>query len=103
MSINKRFLKSKPVCEVTFRIPQEDGKDFKKASLVGDFNNWDTTVHQMKKIKKDGSFSISVDLPTGSEYQFKYLLDGRQWSVDRTADRQVTSHFSNSENSVVSL
>ena len=41
------------------------------------FNNWDKSANRMKKLVKDGSFSVVVDLEVGKEYEFKYLLDGR--------------------------
>ena len=37
MSVKKQFIKTKPVCKVTFTI---DAKDATSASVVGDFNNW---------------------------------------------------------------
>jgi hypothetical protein len=40
MSIKKQFLKSKPVCKVTFRVPEEIGNSAKTAHVVGDFNDW---------------------------------------------------------------
>ena len=35
MGIKKQFLKSKPVCKVTFIVPAEDAK---KVAVVGTFN-----------------------------------------------------------------
>ena len=103
MSIQKKILKSKPVCKVTFRIPPEIGENYKTASVVGDFNSWNHKKHRMTKLKKDGSFSIILDLETGKEYQFRYLLDGKEWSNDSQADKHVTTHFGDSENSVLVL
>jgi hypothetical protein len=40
MSIKKQYLKSKPVCKVTFRIPKEVANGTRMAALVGEFNNW---------------------------------------------------------------
>ena len=57
----------------------------------------------MKKIKKDGSFSLTVDLETGKDYQFKYLLDGNYWMNENDADRQATTHYGDSQNSILSL
>ena len=37
MAIKKQFLKSKPVCKVTFSLPAEEAK---KVSVVGSFNEW---------------------------------------------------------------
>lgn len=103
MSITKKYLKSKPICKVTFRIPAEIGVNHKTAFLLGDFNNWEKTANRMKKLVKDGSFSLVVDLEAGKEYEFKYLLDDNVWLNDDSADKQVTTHFGDSSNSVVSV
>ena len=103
MSISKKYLKSKPICKVTFRVPAEVGLKHNKAVVLGSFNNWDKTSNRMKKLVKDGSFSIVVDLECGKEYEFKYLLDDDVWFNDESADDQVTTHFGDSSNSVVSV
>lgn len=103
MSISKKYLKSKPICKVTFRIPAEVGIKHKKAFVLGTFNDWDKTSNRMKKLVKDGSFSVVVDLESGKEYEFKYLLDDDVWYNDANADDQVTTHFGDSSNSVVSV
>jgi hypothetical protein len=54
------------------------------------------------KASKTGSFSASVDLESGQEYQFRYLLDGTRWENDSEADKYVPSEFG-SENSVIIL
>ena len=103
MSITKKYLKSKSICKVTFRVPAEVGVNHKMAFILGDFNNWDKSANRMKKLVKDGSFSVVVDLETGKEYEFKYLLDGNIWLNDDSADKQITTHFGDSSNSVVSV
>jgi hypothetical protein len=101
MSISKRYLKSKPVCKVTFKIPAEIGINYKKANILGSFNNWNYTSDRMKKLVKDGSFSIVLDLEINKEYEFKYLLDDKVWLNETSADKQVTTHFGDSSNSIV--
>lgn len=103
MSIKKQFLKSKPICKVTFRIPKNEAKDFSSASIVGSFNEWNPEAHKMKKLKKDGSFTTVIPFEKGSEIHFRYLLDGKHWSNDAEADKQVTNEFGDSENSVLIL
>jgi 1,4-alpha-glucan branching enzyme len=103
MSLKKQFLKSKPECKVTFKIPKEVSGNHKKASLVGDFNNWDAKKHTMKKLKTDGSFSITLNLETGKAYQFRYLLDDEKYVNEPAADKQVVTHFGDSENSLLEL
>ena len=53
------------------------------------------------KKKKDGSFSIEIELEKGKEYQFRYLLDGKHWENDWAADKYIPAPFSHTDNSVV--
>lgn len=103
MALKKRYRKSKPGCKVTFKIPKEISSAHTKASVVGDFNGWDEKKHPMKKLKSDGTFSISIDLDTGKSYQFRYLLDGNHYVNEPEADKQIVTHFGDSENSVIEL
>lgn len=102
MSIKKNVLKSNK-CKVSFKIGAEAAKDFGSASLVGDFNNWDPSKEVMKKLKKDGSFSIQKTFEAGKEYQFKYVLDGSNWSNDPEADKFAATEYADSQNSVLVL
>jgi 1,4-alpha-glucan branching enzyme len=98
--MNKRFLKSKPVCKVTFELPAQAANGVLKVSLVGDFNGWDPAATPLKR-RKDGAFSAMLDLPSGREYQFRYLIDGERWENDWAADNYVPNPVGGSENSVV--
>ncbi|MCG8318332.1 MAG: isoamylase early set domain-containing protein [Cytophagales bacterium] len=101
MSIKKQYLKSKPLCKVTFSLPKESANSAKKVNVVGEFNDWNEKALPMKKLK-DGSFKVTQDLSVGQEYQFKYLLDGEVWENDSNADKYVANEFT-TENSVVVL
>ena len=99
--IKKQFLKSKPVCKATFTLPAEAAPEAEKVVLVGDFNDWDTTEGiEMKKLK-NGTFKVVVDLESGKEYQFRYLIDNDTWENDWEADNYVQTPFG-VDNSVVS-
>lgn len=102
MSIQKKFLKSKPICKVTFRLDQELAADAQEAYLVGEFNNWETSATPMQKLK-NGSFKATVDLEQNKSYQFRYLIGNDAWQNDDAADRYVPSGVSFEENSVVEL
>jgi 1,4-alpha-glucan branching enzyme len=102
MSIRKQYLKSKPVCKATFRIPEEMGNSAKTAHIVGEFNNWTFFSTPMKKLKS-GAFTATLDLKKGREYQFRYLLDRKNWENDAEADKFAPSPFGDSENSVIVL
>ena len=102
MSLTKKFLKSKPVCKVTFKLQSDSAKEAKKATILGDFNDWNPKKGLMKKLK-NGSFTATMDLDSGKEYQFRYLLDGETWENDDQADQYVPTGVSYDENCVVSV
>lgn len=99
MSITKKFLKSKPVVKVTFRLPKDVAKNANEAAVVGDFNEWTPATTPMKSLKS-GGFTTTVELEQGKEYQFRYLINGQEWTNDESADKYVPSPFG-TENSVV--
>ncbi len=100
MSIKKNYLKTKPVCKVQFKLSKDEAKSAKAVNIVGEFNQWDTNATPLK-MQKDGSFAVTIDLQTGKEYQFRYLLDKVIWETDFSADKFVETPFPNSENSIV--
>lgn len=98
MSLTKKYLKSKPVCKVTFKLLKEQCNAADKASLSGEFNNWQETP--MKRLKS-GDFTLTLDLEKDSKYEFRYLLNEDTWENDWAADAYVPSPMSFEENSVV--
>ncbi len=102
MSIKKQYLKSKPVCKVTFRLPGEAAGSAESANIVGEFNDWNIYATPMKRLK-NGSFVVTLDLKPNIEYQFRYLLDDKTWENDGEADKYVLHPYGDGENSVVVL
>lgn len=100
MGIQKKFLKTKPVCKVTFIMPKEAAPSANDVYLVGDFNDWGKKPLPLKKLK-NGTFKITVDLQKGREYQYRYLVDNTTWENDWEADKYVQSPYNGTENSVV--
>ncbi len=98
MSLKKQFLKSKPICKVTFRVSASEAEGHKKAYLVGSFNKWKPEL--MKKLK-DGSYKLVKDLEANQEYTFRYTLDKKVWINEKEADRQDQSEFMDAKNSVI--
>lgn len=87
----KSYLKTKKgVVKVTFELPPV--VDAQQAAVVGEFNNWDPTATPMKR-KKDGSFSVALNLDGGREYRYKYYLDEERWENDPNPDRLVPNSF----------
>ena len=100
MTIKKKYLMSKPVCKVTFKIAPEVGKQANTARILGEFNDWSPIANPMRKLKS-GAFTATIDLEKGRGYQFRYLLDRNNWENDSEADDFVPSPFGDSNNSVV--
>jgi hypothetical protein len=81
---------------VTFELPSCLWAD--RIYLIGDFNQWDersTPMHQ----ERDGVWRAHVDLPAGTQHQFRYMIDG-QWKTDYHADGFAQGHYG-VDNSVV--
>lgn len=100
MSLKKQFLKSKPVCKVSFRLDASEASGASRVQLLGDFNNWDESVASMTALKSN-DFTATLELEAGKEYQFRYLVDGLTWKNDPQADYFVTNNLGD-ENGVVS-
>ncbi|PQJ79458.1 isoamylase early set domain-containing protein [Polaribacter porphyrae] len=98
MAIKKQFLKSKPVCKVTFTVPAEEAKS---VAVVGSFNEWNEKATPLKKLK-NGSFKGTVDLDAGNSYEFRYLVDG-EYVNEEEADSFAWSDFASADNCVLSL
>jgi len=102
MILRKQYLKTKPVCKVTFGLSAEEAGPAETVHLAGEFNDWSKTALPMKKAKK-GGFSVTVDLETGKEYAFRYLIDGIHWMNAENADKFSPTPFADAKNSVIAL
>ncbi|EIJ33694.1 isoamylase early set domain-containing protein [Thiothrix nivea] len=100
MSLKKQYLKTRPVCKVTFRISKEAARSAQAIYLAGDFNAWDAEAIPMTPLKS-GEFTAVLELETATpEYQFRYLYDGEQWENEWEADGYAVNGI-DGENSVV--
>jgi 1,4-alpha-glucan branching enzyme len=82
---------------VTFELPPAIGA--RSVQLCGEFNEWSTTATPLAE-RKDGRFSVTLTLPTGSAYRYRFLVDGDRWENDWAADDYVRNGFG-SDDSVV--
>lgn len=98
MAIKKQFLKSRPICKVTFTVEAEGAG---QVAVVGDFNAWDPEAGALKK-QKGGSFKGSFDLPKEQSYEFRYLIDGT-FSNEPGADRFQWNAYAGAENGVLDV
>lgn len=88
--LKKTYNKSGRSCRVTFKVPAEI--EAETVALLGEFNAWDAERHLLKK-RKDGSHSLTISLGAGSDYRFRYLLDGERWVNDEAPDHVVFNGF----------
>ena len=102
MALQKKFLKTKPVCKVRFSLTKEEAGDASSAFLVGEFNDWDTVSLPLKR-DKHGGFFLELSLPLGGDYQFRYLLGNGEWRNDAEADAYVPCAFAGDDNSLVKV
>ena len=100
MSIKKQFLKSKPECKVTFKFEKQADIKAESVKIVGDFNNWDLNTDPMKRLKS-GDFTQTLNLNSGSEIQFRYLVNNNEWLNDTEADNFIDNGLGGSETNCV--
>ena len=98
MSVKKQFIKTKPVCKVTFSI---EAKESNAVAVVGDFNNWNPSEGELSKLK-NGTFKGVFELPTDNSFEFKYLIDGT-YANEPQADSFRYNEFAGAENSVLEV
>ena len=100
MSLEKKYLKSKPICKVKFVAPEPLAENARTIFLAGDFNDWNYSETPLRK-QRDGRYATTLDLQTGNEYEYRFVLDGEVWENDFAADKYVPSGMGQAENSVV--
>ncbi len=81
---------------VQFVFVSSDARD---VSLVGDFNDWDVGATPMRRVSRDGLWSVVVPLAPG-RHVYSFVVDGRQWVPDERAPLAPDSEFGG-ENSII--
>lgn len=61
--------------------------------LAGDFNDWSSTGHEMRKNPENGTWEISVRLPRDKIYAYNFILDDERWIADPASDVQVDDGY----------
>ncbi len=83
---------------VVFSLPPEVGG--RQAAVIGEFNNWSHFEHPM--IRGSKGFTVTISLPAGATYRFRYLIDGARWENDWDADAYLPN-VHGQDDSVVDL
>jgi 1,4-alpha-glucan branching enzyme len=50
--------------------------------------------------RKDGSFSLTLSLPSGQQYRYRYLLNGERWENDPAADGYASNPYGSDDSLV---
>lgn len=76
-----------------------DALEAKEVILAGDFNNWNLTMHPMKKAV-NGKWNKTVMLPAGT-YEYKFFIDGH-WRLD-PQNGQIHQNCFGSHNNILNI
>ena len=69
--------------KITFSLPQEQPAG--TVSVVGDFNDWTPGKHVLAK-RTNGTRSVSVTVPAGTTFRFRYLGENGHWFDEDEAE-----------------
>ncbi len=84
--IKRQKLKDADKVRVTFTLPSDQVES--ETSVVGDFNDWSSDTHIMKK-RNNGTYSVAATLDEGGRYAFRYYTAEGAWIDDEQADEFV--------------
>ena len=95
--MKKKFNESKNICHVTFSLNHEANV----VAILGDFTEW----HPVNLANLGGNvFEVTIDIPVGRDYHFRYLINNDYWENDHTADGyDVSPMYGHIHNSILSL
>jgi hypothetical protein len=94
--VQKTYYKTKDYCKVKFSFDVENAETI---DILGLNNNWKTPISMSKK--KDGSFSADVSLPKDSHHEFKYLVNGKEWFNEPSADGEKHHSFGGTNSLII--
>ena len=92
--ISKSFSKTGKKCRVTFKyVPTSK---VESVALLGEFNDWEPTS-TLLTLRKGGSYSTTVSVEAPGRYRFRYLVDGKIWANDDSADEEIPNRFGSTD------
>jgi predicted flap endonuclease-1-like 5' DNA nuclease len=97
LKMKKKFNDSKNTCHVTFSLHHEANS----VAILGDFTEW----NPLNLVRAKGNnFEITLEIPVGRDYHFRYLINNDYWENDHAADSYATSPmYAHIENSILIL
>jgi predicted flap endonuclease-1-like 5' DNA nuclease len=95
--MKKKFNESKNTCHVTFSLNHEANS----VTILGDFTEW----NPINVPNLEGNiFEITLEIPVGRDYHFRYLINNDYWENDHDADAYAISPmYDHIHNSVLIL
>jgi 1,4-alpha-glucan branching enzyme len=89
--IDIKNYKTKDYCKVKFTLETEA----KKVEILGLNGEWKKGAAMTKK--KEGAFTLEVNLPKGSQHEFKYFVDKKNW-VNDSSTATISNVFGTTNN-----
>ena len=95
--MKKKFNESKNTCHITFSLNHEANS----VAILGDFTEW----HPVNLANLGNNvFEVTLEIPVGRDYHFRYLINNNYWENDHAADGYDTSPmYPHIHNSILSL
>ena len=75
--------------KVTFKMPSLEGCNC--LYLLGRFNNSNESVYRMQRAE-DATWSLTLELESGRDYQYRFRTDNGIWHTDPGAKSYVPNH-----------
>ncbi len=78
--------------KIIFTLPAANIIGANECVLLGEFNNWNLEEGYYLQKKADGSMTVEVELESGKDYEYRYLLSNGRWVNDDA--EKITSEMS---------
>ena len=78
-----------PKVKVTFKMPSLDGCSC--LYLLGTFKSSKESIYWMQRAD-DGTWSLTLELESGRDYQYRFRTDNGLWHTDSVAKSFVPNH-----------
>ncbi len=87
--------------QITFFLPNYIVQSADGGWLLGDFNNWNHDRAIALQKNEYGDMHVTIELISGQEYEYRYLLSDGRWVNDDKADYYKQTAVPGEENCVI--
>ena len=74
----------------------------RSVSVVGDWNAWEPGAQHLVDSDGDGKWEITIQVESGGEYRYQFIVDEESWISDPAAPLQVHDGFGGT-NSILNI